>query len=95
MENRENSGLTPGRNDDPDVKDDPVTQLPSSMSGVRERVRWTEIVWGMLFEPVGLALKFHAASTDVYDKHGRASGNKCNRCKFVAFCCIIIKNVRI
>jgi len=39
------------------------------MSGVRERVRWTEILWGMLFEPVGLALKFHAARTDVYDKH--------------------------
>ena len=32
FENRKNSGLTPGQNDDPDVKDDsndPLTQLKS------------------------------------------------------------------
>jgi len=33
FENRKNSGFTPGQNGDPDVKDDPVTQWPSSMSG--------------------------------------------------------------
>ena len=33
FENRKNSGLTPGQNDDPDVKDDPVTQWPTSISG--------------------------------------------------------------
>ena len=27
FENRKNSGLTPGQNDDPDVKDDPMTQF--------------------------------------------------------------------
>ena len=29
FENRKNSGLTPGQNDDPDVKDDPLTRWPN------------------------------------------------------------------
>jgi len=73
---RKNSGLTPGQNDDPDVKDDPSTRWPSSMFEVDYRQSAVELCDDTIWTVAYINMRWKMTVSQLTVAHGSRQQKK-------------------